>query len=365
MPVEIFVGHNPEGQTLSPDYSHEMTSLIEIVKRLWGAFHHHPAYYAVVANLAEHSADMLIISERGIGVMELKHYYGRISCRTDGGWYAGPKRMIAGVEGRGFKNPHEQVQSYAEHIRQKLIEPPLWQEPWLPGKTIEWPEFKFHTAVCFTHPDADLSEFDEQLRKRCRPITLPWEDFSVLTIDEVPRWAISLRFEAGGERASGFNRYRLTAAQIQRFLGGVFDLAPWSEIEELMPTGEPYAYLTFIEKERELQVFGLDHDVITLGRDPSSCEISLPERLFLVSRNHARIFRTVEGVFIEDLNSTNGTFVDGKRVFKRTKVEQGQRIILGRVRPNEGAAEFEVSFEVEGVSALEATRKLSVGQEKK
>ena len=183
----------------------------------------------------------------------------------------------------------------------------------------------------------------------------------MLTIDQVPGWAISLRFEAGGDRASGFSRYRLTPSQIQRFLSGVFDLAPWTEIEELMPTGEPYAYLTLIEKERELQVFGLDHDFITIGRDPSTCEVSLPERLFLVSRNHARIFRTVEGVFVEDLNSTNGTFLNGKRI-RRAKLEHGQRIILGRARPAEGTAEFEISFEIEGLSAVEATKKLSVGK---
>lgn len=122
-----------------------------------------------------------------------------------------------------------------------------------------------------------------------------------------------------------------------------------------------FAYLTLVDKERELQVFGLNQDLITLGRDPSSCEISLPERLFLVSRNHARVFRTVEGVFLEDLNSTNGTFLEGKRI-RRAKLEHGQRIILGRARPDEGTAEFEVSFEVDEISTLEATKKLSVGK---
>lgn len=359
MAVEIFVGRTPEGQPISPEYSHEMNSIIEIIRRLWGAFHHYLPYFAVVANLAEHSADLMIVSERGIGVIELKHYYGRISCHADGAWYAGPKRMIAGVEGRGFKNPHEQVQTYAEQIRRKLIEPPPWQEPWLPGRPIDWPDFKFHTAVCFTHPDADLREFDEQLRKRCRPVTLPWEDFSVITIDDVPRWAVSLRFEAGGERAQGFSRYRLTPAQIQRFLVELFDLSPWHEIEALMPTGEPYAYLTLIEAGQELQVYGLDHETVTLGRDPSVCEISLPERLFLVSRLHARIYRTAEGVFIEDLKSTNGTYLNGKRIH-RAKLEHGQRILLGRARPAEGAAELEVSFEAEEVASLEVTRKLSL-----
>jgi hypothetical protein len=151
MTVQFFIGRSPEGQPLSPEYSHEMLATIDLCKRIWTAFHAHQPYFAVVANLSDPSLDLMIVSERGIGVMELKHYFGRVSCREDGSWYAGPKRMVAGVEGRGFNNPHEQVQAYAEEIRARLITPPPWQKPWLPGKTIDWQEFKFHTAVCFTH----------------------------------------------------------------------------------------------------------------------------------------------------------------------------------------------------------------------
>ncbi len=358
MPVQIFIGRGPEGHPLPPDYSHEMASTIEIIKRLWSAFHHHQPYYAVVASLADPSADLMIVSERGIGVMELKHYYGRISCRSNGYWYAGPKRMVAGVKGRGFKNPHEQVQAYAEAIRKKLIEPPPWQEPWLPGKTIDWPRFQFNTAVCFTHPDVDLTGFEENLRKRCRPVTLPWEAFSVLTIDEVPDWAISLRFEVGGDRSKGFARHRLTPLQINRFLSELFDLSPWEEIRELMPSDHPYAFLTQLEEERIRQIFGLDRDEITIGRDLNACDIPIPERYFLVSRLHARIFRTIDGVFIEDLRSTNGTYVDGKRIYRRTRLEQGAIITLGRATQDAGVIKFKISFDVDDMVSHETTQKL-------
>ena len=90
MTVQFFIGRTPEGQPLSPEYSHEMMAIIDLCKGLWNAFHAHQPYYAVVANLHSPSLDFMIVSERGIGVMELKHYFGRISCREDGGWYAGP-----------------------------------------------------------------------------------------------------------------------------------------------------------------------------------------------------------------------------------------------------------------------------------
>lgn len=360
MPVQVFVGRTPEGRPDSPDYSHEMRSTLDIVARFWQAFHHHEPYYAMVANLTDPSADLMVLSERGIGVIELKHYFGRVTCRTNGFWYAGPKKMQAGVEGRGFKNPHEQAQSYAEEVRARLLKPPLWQEPWLPGKTIDWPEFKFHTAVCFTHPAADLSQFDENLRRRCRPITLPWEDFSVLQVDDLVAWASSLRFEMGGDRGEGFTQNRLSPSMVQRFLAELFEVAEWQEIYELMPKGQPYATLTLAENGLPIQVIGLDHDQITLGRDLSVCDFAVPERLSLVSRVHARIVRTFDGVFIEDLESTNGSFVDGVRVYRREPLKDGQIITLGRSEANHETAHLAVSFNVDDMSDLEATRKLQL-----
>lgn len=360
MPVQLFIGRAPEGDPIPPDYSHEMLSTIEIIKGLWGSFHHHQPYYAIVTNLHEPSVDMLVISERGIGVIELKHYYGRISCRNNGAWYAGPKRMVAGVEGRGFKNPHEQVQTYAEQIRQRLLNPPLWQDPWLPGKPIDWPNFKFHTAVCFTHPNADLSSFEENLRRKCRPVTLPWEDFSVLNVIDVPSWAISLRFEVGTDRAHGFTRHRLSPSQINRILTKLFDLTRWKEAEELMPSGQPFGFLNLIENDRSIQVVAIDKEEIVIGRDLNTCDIPIPDRFFLVSRIHARIFRTPEGVFVEDLDSTNGSYIDGRRVYRRTQIQNGQQLTLGRSHPGQGVANFEFSLQPDNISTLDVTTRLEV-----
>ena len=360
MPVQIYVGRGPKGCPMPPNYSHEMLATVDIIKHIWKAFNHHRPYYALVANLNEPSADLMLISEQGIGVMELKHYFGRIHCHDNGTWYAGPKRIQAGVPGRGFKNPHEQVQVYAEEVRDRLIYPPLWQEPWLPGKTIEWPEFKFHTAACFTHPDANISQFEEDLRKHCRPITLPWEDFSVLKVEDVTEWAASLRFEVSGDRTRGFTRHRLTPSQITRIVVELFDFFPWIEIYELMPTGRPYAFLSLIENKRPIQVFGLDEDEITIGRDLTTCDVPIPERFSLVSRVHSRIVRTAAGIFIEDLRSTNGTYVDGIRVIRRKRLPHGASITLGRGRTGVGVCRLDISFQVDNLGELEVTQKLVV-----
>ncbi len=358
MTVQFFIGRSPDGEPRSPDYSHEMRATIEICKQMWQAFHAHQPYYAVIANLADPSLDLLIVSESGIGIMELKHYFGQISCHSDDGWYAGPKRMIAGVEGRGFKNPHEQVQAYAETVRQKLLAAPPWQKPWLPGKTIDWEDFKFHTAVCFTHPDAGLTQLYEDLRRKCRPITLPWEHFSILTPDQVPEWAVSLRFESGGGRADGYSRHRFQPQEIVRVLTELFGLTHWDEIASLMPAGQPYALLSHLENHLPVQDFPLELDEITIGRDINACHIPVLDRYFLVSRTHARITRSLDGLFIEDLGSTNGTFVDGKQVLRRIPLHHGQYITLGNAEPGPGACQFELSLQIENLAPLDATQKL-------
>lgn len=61
----------------------------------------------------------------------------------------------------------------------------------------------------------------------------------------------------------------------------------------------------------EGQTFPLSSSTVTVGRDPvAEIVFSDPE----VSRQHARFTRTDEGYQLQDLGSTNGTFVDGRRL---------------------------------------------------
>ncbi len=51
------------------------------------------------------------------------------------------------------------------------------------------------------------------------------------------------------------------------------------------------------------------HNTISLGRE-ASCDIMIPDRQ--VSRHHAQFTHTFEGTLLEDLNSKNGTHLNGK-----------------------------------------------------
>ncbi len=49
-----------------------------------------------------------------------------------------------------------------------------------------------------------------------------------------------------------------------------------------------------------------------------------------VSRRHATLEPQAGGVVLEDLNSTNGTFVNGERLQGKTMLRNGQVFIVGK-----------------------------------
>lgn len=73
------------------------------------------------------------------------------------------------------------------------------------------------------------------------------------------------------------------------------------------------------------QVFEIGEEV-TVGRSPG-CGMSLPDAT--VSQLHARLFRRDGHVYIEDLGSTNGTWVNRGRVSGPVALRRGDRVQLG------------------------------------
>jgi pSer/pThr/pTyr-binding forkhead associated (FHA) protein len=53
----------------------------------------------------------------------------------------------------------------------------------------------------------------------------------------------------------------------------------------------------------------------------------------LVSARHCRLTQTPDGLLVEDLGSTHGTYVEGSRVAAPTRVAPGQEITLGQTMP--------------------------------
>ncbi len=87
-----------------------------------------------------------------------------------------------------------------------------------------------------------------------------------------------------------------------------------------------------------LQIFGpggielipLDADRLTLGKDPSNDVVLGADPT--VSRLHAVLERFSAGWTIRDLNSRNGTFVNGERILSASRLRAGDEIRLGATR---------------------------------
>lgn len=68
---------------------------------------------------------------------------------------------------------------------------------------------------------------------------------------------------------------------------------------------------------------------IVLGRDFASCDIVCD--MDNVSRQHCIIFRAVDGYYIQDNKSTNGTFINNREVKEVSKINNGDFIKIGGV----------------------------------
>ncbi len=80
------------------------------------------------------------------------------------------------------------------------------------------------------------------------------------------------------------------------------------------------------ERIRETRTIHIEKDITTIGRDEDN-DIVIP--LPIISRHHARIIREGDRLYIEDLNSTNGTFVNGEKISGRVLLQPGAKISLG------------------------------------
>jgi hypothetical protein len=67
-------------------------------------------------------------------------------------------------------------------------------------------------------------------------------------------------------------------------------------------------------------------DEVTVGR-AAGCTVTLEDNY--VSQLHARVFRKDDAVFVEDLGSTNGTYVNGQKLTGTVLVKRGDLVRIG------------------------------------
>lgn len=87
--------------------------------------------------------------------------------------------------------------------------------------------------------------------------------------------------------------------------------------------------LTFEDTADPSKYFRItSHGRITLGRTPSSCDLAF-EYDDSVSGRHCEMYQRDEYWYVRDLNSSNGTFVNGEKVYTELEVHNGDMLKLG------------------------------------
>lgn len=97
---------------------------------------------------------------------------------------------------------------------------------------------------------------------------------------------------------------------------------------------------------------------VRLGRDPS-LDIVFPDSDNVVSGLHCRVFRDDAGAWwVEDLGSTNGTFVAGQRLTHPSRLVNGSRFTLGQRGPSLKASDLVSATDTVSELALDTSQPL-------
>ena len=104
--------------------------------------------------------------------------------------------------------------------------------------------------------------------------------------------------------------------------------------------------------------YELDQEIMTIGRKPDN-DIHIDN--LAVSGTHAKILTILNDSFLEDLNSTNGTFINGNKITKHA-LANGDKVTIGKHQLeyiNEAAEAGEGEFEKTMIIRPDANEKVS------
>ncbi len=87
--------------------------------------------------------------------------------------------------------------------------------------------------------------------------------------------------------------------------------------------------IIIVDPEGKKKLTEFESERVTIGRE-DSCDIVLPQAK--VSRRNAEIWQSDDGFFIRDLKSTNGTFLNGKRIDGETGLRPQDVVVIGDYR---------------------------------
>jgi pSer/pThr/pTyr-binding forkhead associated (FHA) protein len=143
--------------------------------------------------------------------------------------------------------------------------------------------------------------------------------------------------ECGFVNAEGANYCQKCGAFLAEAASGGGDTTEAYQVDEtgeLKPvdlervTGEGATLVIRSGGGRAGEVFNVAGEKLTIGRSPEA-EVFLDD--VTVSRNHALLVRRGDGLYIDDLGSLNGTYVNRRRI-ESHKLQNGDELQVGKYK---------------------------------
>ncbi len=143
--------------------------------------------------------------------------------------------------------------------------------------------------------------------------------------------------ECGFVNAEGANYCQKCGAFLAEATGGEGDTTAAYQLDEtgeLKPvdleqvSGEGATLAIRAGGGRAGEVFAVSGERMTIGRSPDA-EVFLDD--VTVSRNHALLVRRRDGLYVDDLGSLNGTYVNRRRI-ESHKLQNGDELQVGKYK---------------------------------
>lgn len=338
MPVKLFVGTNQSNEKPQPfQFFHEQyPGAIRILRRLWAKLHPLDETTAILVeanvNLPRNGwfkPDMVIMTPRGIGILEQKHSGGEIT--VEGNFeeedkltwhFTKPNGQRVRVNSGSKPNPAEQVIAYQNSLHRTLTQQATRQD-WLINPETPYRDFyrhvKIQSGVCFTNSLANTTKLEAVYEGLQRG-----NKFSILDIDRVLCWVQSLRL---GTRSKDYAPteppYEMSLLtnilpMIKDLLGGV----EWEEAYDWMPQLKPYATLIEFAPGEIQRYYQLALDEVKVGRGNISSntsekvDITIDESLSSrgISRKHFEIERLGSFMLLHNRSPRMPIWISGEEV---------------------------------------------------
>ena len=165
--------------------------------------------------------------------------------------------------------------------------------------------------------------------------------WALFTVALLPFYVIARRIEPALTAQEHEHKYELGATATRppaspqaTVVAAVVRELKWTERERGAQRGaraatqEGYARLKVIHRGHRVADTVLMHAMSVIGRD-QDCQVVIDDKFF--SRRHAVIMREDDGWILRDLNSTNGTWVNGKPA-RTCHLKDGDTIEIGKHR---------------------------------